>query len=176
MVANFLLRQGDITYPGSDGTGQRSAHGQRSAQGPACLQVTVVGELSRRKHSGSMDMEIGRPIGGGPFYVTRKTVHELCEGLEMSRAVFKWMAIVSGAMGAGIVVRNLWVWWRSKVRSHVLGAVAWHRGERCLFHSTPSSKPSWRGSPNLAALEQEPGRGQSLFRWPFAALTHTGGF
>lgn len=84
---------------------------------PLETPVTAVGQLRAKKGSGlGLDMELGKPTGGGPFYLSRKSLKELCEGLETSARVFKWAAIATGVTGAALIAFRLFRNWVAQVK------------------------------------------------------------
>jgi len=101
---------------------------------PLETPVTAVGQLRAKKGSGlGLDMELGKPTGGGPFYLSRKSLKELCEGLETSARVFKWAAIATGVTGAALIAFRLfrnWVAQRraNKLMAHVTESLRQQRG------------------------------------------------
>ncbi|CAD7704193.1 unnamed protein product, partial [Ostreobium quekettii] len=70
--------------------------------------ITIVGELTQSTEDGQRKFVVRRPQGGGPFYISSKTLAELHASLSRVASTCKWLAVGFGALGAFLIFRSVY--------------------------------------------------------------------
>eukprot|EP00803_Ostreobium_quekettii_P007045 evm.model.scf_2293.1 EVM.evm.TU.scf_2293.1 scf_2293:1739-10476(+) len=75
---------------------------------PVGSLITIVGELAQSTEDGQRKLVVRRPQGGGPFYISSKTLAELHASLSLVASTCKWLAVGFGALGAILISRRVY--------------------------------------------------------------------